>query len=586
MLLSINPISLQNPGMLTRNQILPERDLPEARELMMQGRAMAKHWQVQPGAFLQHYNVCCEAEYKQRKVAGSQLMQHAQIGWRDPGKSRRAWDDIHARCAERGVTIDRYGICLDWSMGIARDDRGDAIRGTGLILDTPEQFADLTDGAPVAPHFGDFVLGFPASVENTCAALSAGATSIGNLGQYFTFRLQGHADDVLCTKATLTALGLIAAQPGEILVHSNLDDGFAALFGDLSSTLGAVLLERHIGKLTGVEISHCWGHHFCDPVRRLAFHIALAEVSDAPGTMIYGNTTSYRGSREENFASLSSYLSVDIQGQLLSPTGHAINPVPVTENERIPDVSEVIEAQLFAARLIELQSGHMPLLDVTPARSMADRLVAGGRQFFSNAITGLTEAGIDTGNPFEMLLSIRRMGGRRMELMFAANSDRIPSDIAEEVDEMADRHLSRLLRADRQSLGRLEPRVLTATTDVHEHGKLILDKVLSSAGATVIDGGISVEPHALAATARRERADAIALSTYNGVALNYYNALRQNLGSQIPILIGGRLNQVPDSSNTSLPVDVGDQLTVAGAIVCREIEDAVPALLNLLKETK
>jgi len=43
---------------------------------------------------------------------------------------------------------------------------------------------------------------------------------------------------------------------------------------------------------------------------------------------------------------------------------------------------------------------------------------------------------------------------------------------------------------------------------------------------------------------------------------------------------------VPDNSNTSLPVDVGDRLAAAGAIVCREIEDAVPALLNALKETK
>jgi hypothetical protein len=83
-----------------------------------------------------------------------------------------------------------------------------------------------------------------------------------------------------------------------------------------------------------------------------------------------------------------------------------------------------------------------------------------------------------------------------------------------------------------------------------------------------------------------EQVDAIALSTYNGVAMSYYNALREQVGNQIPVLIGGRLNQVPDSSNTSLPVDVGDQLTAAGALVCREIEDAVPALLRALKETE
>jgi hypothetical protein len=144
------------------------------------------------------------------------------------------------------------------------------------------------------------VLGFPAAVENASAALAAGATSIGNLGQYFTFRLQGASDDIACTSATVEALALIAAQPVEVLVHSNLDDGFAALFQDLGSVMGAVLLERHIGALIGVTVSHCWGHHFSDPVRRLAFHLALAEVAgDTPGTMIYGNTTSYRGTRQK-----------------------------------------------------------------------------------------------------------------------------------------------------------------------------------------------------------------------------------------------------------------------------------------------
>ncbi|MEO1161773.1 MAG: cobalamin-dependent protein, partial [Pseudomonadota bacterium] len=163
---------------------------------------------------------------------------------------------------------------------------------------------------------------------------------------------------------------------------------------------------------------------------------------------------------------------------------------------------------------------------------------------------------------------------------------RIPSDIAEEVAEMAQTHLSRVPHGDRQALAGMAPRILTATTDVHEHGKLVLDEVLSGAGATLLDGGTSVEPQALAEAALAEQADAIALSTYNGVALSYYNALRELVGNQIPVLIGGRLNQVPDTSNTSLPVDVGDQLAAAGALVCREIEDAVPALLTALKETK
>jgi methylmalonyl-CoA mutase cobalamin-binding subunit len=572
--------------MFNRSDILPEADLPDVAALLQQGHALARDWQVGPSAFLRAHGVASEADHKRAATREGRIMQHAQIGWRDPAKTREAWARIHDECASRGVTVDRYGICLDWSMGVPAATRAGAMRGTGLILNGPEDFARLAAGAPVAAHFGDFVLGFPAAVENTCAALAAGSTSIGNLGQYFTFRLQGASDDIACTSATLTALALIANQPVEVLVHSNLDDGFAALFQDLGSVMGAVLLERHIGALAGITVSHCWGHHFSDPVRRLAFHLALADVAgDTPGTMIYGNTTSYRGSTAENFASLASYLSVDIAGQRLAPTGHAVNPVPVTENERIPDVDEVIEAQLFAARLAAHGARHLPLLDTAPARALAARIVTGGYAFFDKAMTGLTQAGIDTANPLEMLLALRRLGGRRLEALYGAQSGATRSDIAEEVAKMAHTHLARVPADLRTSLARARPRIVTATTDVHEHGKLVLDAVLQHAGAEIIDGGTSAEPHLVAALAVRERADAVALSTYNGIAMSYYNALRSHLGKSIPVLIGGRLNQVPETSNTSLPVDVGDELAAAGAIVCREIEDAVPALLNILEET-
>jgi hypothetical protein len=84
--------------------------------------------------------------------------------------------------------------------------------------------------------------------------------------------------------------------------------------------------------------------------------------------------------------------------------------------------------------------------------------------------------------------------------------------------------------------------------------------------------------------ARQSGADIIALSTYNGIALEFMAALNRELECRslaTPVLIGGRLNQIPDGSNTSLPVDVGDELAALGAIVCREVEDALPALVDL-----
>ena len=570
---------------LTRKDIFPEPALPDVSALLDRGRKLARDWTVGPSAFLAHHGVQSELAYKRRCMSEDRIMQHAQVGFREPARTRQAWREIHDTCDKAGVTVDRYGICLDWSMGYSRDDRAGRPTGTGLILDGPEDFAALTAGAPVAAHFGDFVLGFPSAVENTQAALSAGATAIGNLGQYFTFRLPDHDDDIASTEATLSALSLLAAQPVEILVHSNLDDGFAALFEDLASSLGAVLLEKYILEdLVGVRASHCFGHHFSDPLKRMAFQMALTRVSDTPGTMIYGNTVSYQGNDAQNYASLAAYLLADISGQTSNPSGHAINPVPVRENDRIPDIPEIIDAQLFAGRLRDQARAYSALIDGEMVSTLADQIVAGGRAFFENAIGGLRNAGIDVEDPFEMLLAIRRIGGRTLEREFGAPAPFATADVSEAVTRHAAAETASVPGAHRETLRNANLSVLVATTDVHEHGKRLVEEAFGQLGIQTIDGGVSVDPADIVEAALASKPDAIALSTYNGVALRFYRQLSdvlQTKGLDIPVLIGGRLNQIPSGSNTSLPVDVTDELRAAGAVVCTNIRDAVPIFLEL-----
>ncbi len=582
--------------MITRKSIFRDDRLPEAEELIARGRERARHVQVQKGAFLAHYGVESEAAYKRDAAREGRIMQHAQMGFRDLDRSRGAWAEVHETLDKKGVRVDRYGITLDWAMGLPRDKRKSVSKGTGILLDTPEDFQRLTEMGPVAPHFGDFIMGFPSALENTESALLAGSTSIGNLGQYFTFRLPEWDDDIATTVSTVTALALIAAQEREVLVHSNLDDGFAAVFTDVSSVLGLALIERHIiEELLGARISHCWGHHFTDPLRRMAFHLALSRASTSPGTMVYGNTVGYRGNESENYASLASYLLTDIQGQRIAPTGHAINPVPVTENSRIPDTDEIINAQLFAARLIEHGSAYDRLITTEAASALADEIFAGGERFRDNVMKGLDAAGVDTSNPVEMLLAMKRIGAKRLEQEWGAGvkDEEAPrgrravveASFVEELATLARERAQRIEPSARQRVLDINPKLIVATTDIHEHGKMALEQVFKPLGLRLIDGGVSVDADDLAEAAEASGADAILVSSYNGIALDYYRALSKALEGRklkTPILIGGRLNQVPAGSNTSLPVDVADDLQREGAIVCREIEDAVPALASAL----
>lgn len=578
----------------TRAQVLPEADLPEDAGLLAEGRALAGLWRVGPSAFLTHVGQPCEALYKRAMIDGGRVMRHAQIGWRDPEKSIRAYHDIWAACAAKGVTVDRYGLCLDWSMALPRAQRAGAQRGTGMILRGPEDFAALANAAPVAAHFGDFVLGFQGAVENTCHALAAGSTTIGNLGQYFTFRIPGHDDDIAATRATVIALHLIAAQPVPVLVHSNIDDGYAAQFTDVANALGMILVERDIvTRLIGAGIGHAYGHHFSDPLVRMAFLQALHRAGASPGTMVYGNTTSYRGSPAQNWAALGSYLMADVLGQIATPTGHAINPVPVTENDRIPDVEEVIEAHLFADRLVDQAQGWPGLIDGAAVSAMADRLLRGAARFQAALWTGLEEMGVNTASAFEVLLTLRRLGGRRIEALFGAGvaDPAAPGGRRPEVPATILSEIAHLAQAALQgAVGQAEVaglRVLVATSDVHEHGKMLIDDMLRQLGATALDGGVSTDPARLAEAVAALRPDAVAISTYNGVALGYFRALQGELAARglvVPVLIGGRLNQIPEGSNSSLPRDVGDELAAGGAIVCRAAADLLPALRRIAQK--
>jgi methylmalonyl-CoA mutase cobalamin-binding subunit len=583
---------------LERAQIFPEKTLPDAQALIAEGRKMAETVRVDRSPFLATYGVSSEAEYKRRCVADDRIMMHAQIGFRDVDKSRRAFAEIWEALDKAGHRVDRYGICLDWSMGYPRAHRRTMQRGTGLILAEPEEWVAMTSMAPVAPHFGDFVIGTPAAFENTIAALLAGSTSIGNLGQYFAFRQPHWDDDVFTTAESVKAIALTAAQPAEVIVHSSLDDGFASLFTDLSCSLGLILLEQYIvDELCGGHASYSFGNTFARPSSRHAFQRAAHQITRTPGTMIYGATTMYGQSHPANYAALATYLRIDIHGQRTRPAGHAVNPTPITEAERIPDIDEIIDVHLFANRLVELEEPLHALYRDDETDIVADKIVAGGRRFKDDLLAGFLAADIDIGNPFEMLLAIRRVGSKRLEELFGPGRPtpgrlrgRMPivrSHSIEQLEETGEGLVARMEEAARDGIRNAGFRACIATTDVHEYGKILIETVLRQLGIAIVDGGTSTDPNDLAVQVRGANADFVALSSYNGVALNFVSELKQELQRleiAAPVFVGGRLNRIPEGSNTSLPVDVSKELSAVGAIVCPDVEAMLDRITEMATE--
>lgn len=589
--MALTATTRQSIDSLPRREELVAPTLPPGNELLAAGRDEAKACKLGVSRFMREHAVPSEAAYKRAAVAEGRTMQHATIGFRSVERTVGAIQEVYETSARSGVRVDRFGMILDWSMGYPIGQRQTAGRGTGIVLTGPEDFARIIEASPAAAHFGDFMIGLPGALENTRAAIAAGATSVGNLGQYFTFRLPHWDDDVATTMATVKALALIAAQDGEILVHSNLDDGFAGLFLDMACSIGMVIVEKHIVEdLIGASLAHCHGHHFSDPQSRMAFHCALSRVSATPGTMIYGNTVSYQTGAAGNYASLASYLMADVMATRRWPMGHAINPVPVTENVRIPDIDEIIDAQAFASRLTSYAPLYERLVDWAQVEAMADVLVENGRRFASALFAGLARLGVDTSDPAQLLLAIRRLGPKRMERLFgpgamAADGRRpvVQAEWARELDEAARTWIERA--APRLAPKRMrELKVCIGTSDVHEHGKYLITKALEGIGADIVDGGVATDPERLVESAIEAGANVIALSTYNGVALRYCRQVQDVMkrkGVDFPLIVGGRLNEVPEDSNSGLPVDVTADLVKAGCHTCTSIDQLEGVIASL-----
>ena len=123
-------------------------------------------------------------------------------------------------------------------------------------------------------------------------------------------------------------------------MHSYLDDGPAVQFAHYGSFVGWAALELYVvEELLGARLAHSYGGLIPEPYDRAAVGLRARRPRGARLDRHDGlrqHRRLHRATTSATSRCSSSYLLVDIGAQLHRPTGHAINPVPLTEAERIP----------------------------------------------------------------------------------------------------------------------------------------------------------------------------------------------------------------------------------------------------------
>ena len=568
--------------------LLPD-GLPDGREAVEEGKAIGRKLERAPSMYLEEKGFRSEMEYRLHAREHGIPSTCMNIGLATWAETREAMGLIYEDALRRGVRPpDRFNLLAERRMGLPKELRASAPQETGPVLWTEQDWWELTHTVPMQPESADNSIGGPGSLDNVVDALSVGVTYIGTFSQY-SWRWPYWDDEVAQTMAFLKAVGVLAGVRSEgVCFDTYLEDGYPGVFRDYANYVGWAMLERFIARdLCGAEFSISWGGLTTDPITKSALTLALNDVNEGvPNAFVQGDTIGNTSDIEGNFAVMSSDVLFMKLLDRKYRLGGAPIAVPVTETERIPTWQEVSAAQAVSRRLDPYAEMVAPTIDWAHIEALRDTLLAGGRRFFENAKSTLRDAGIGLEDPARILFVLRRLGAHACEELFGAGDvdpaypgGRRPvleTDLVRQTMKERTRLLENLSvrEEDPRLIGR---KVVVSSTDVHEFAEFLLVSTLEAVGADVTDFGINRDPEDIVKVAVETAAEAVVVTTHNGVARSFATKLSDELRkagmAETKIYMGGVLNEDVDGSE--IPIDVRGDLAQIGVSTPAGIEQLI-----------
>ena len=568
-------------------------DLPDGAEVRREGVEHGRRIERATSLFCQDRGVRSEREFRERSRSQGRFMTSINIGLNTWADTREALGCIIDDARSRGVAPpDQFTLLAERRMGLPEAMRAAAPQETGPCLWTEQDWWELTHSFPIQPGAEDNMIGGPGSVENVTRALQAGVTTVGVFSQYF-WRWPYWDDDVAQTVAVVQAAGALAAWAHQgTCWNSYIDDGYPGVFHDYANLVGWTMVERYVSEeLLAVPYSASWGGLTSDPVLKTAVTLALHETNPhrVPPGFTHGDTIGNDADIEANYGTVGADVLFMKATDHRYRIGSAVKAVPVTEAIRVPSWQEISAVHAVNRRLEAYVPAVEKTMDWPSLEAQRDVLVEGGRRFFQALMTGMAAGGVNTQDPVEFMLVLKKLGAVRAEEFFGAGEldsfyprGRHPvfqTDLLRRTLGERDAVVSELSQSGRtEALKGL--RIVVASTDVHELAVLLLCSALGAAGAEVVDFGISRDPEDIAKAVTETAAHAAAVTTHNGVARSFATRLlaelRQRGMSRTVVCMGGVLNE--DVEGSDIPVDVRDEVQQMGVLAPAGIAELIERL--------
>lgn len=164
-----------------------------------------------------------------------------------------------------------------------------------------------------------------------------------------------------------------------------------------------------------------------------------------------------------------------------------ISPVAVTERLRTPSLEELLDITAAGIRCETKAQEWAGMMDWSPVEALAEVLEREGRKFFENVMTTFRDAGVDTEDPLQMIMMLKRFNPVRFEQAFHPSSFDggafqafCPSQLGRQTLALRDEIVSELRARQTDLRGR---RVVCASADGHSYGLMLIDGVYGALGA-------------------------------------------------------------------------------------------------------
>ena len=481
------------------------------------------------------------------------------------------------------------------NVALPKEYRENAPKTTSFMLESLEDWMALRNAAPIDISLNDHHLVCPNSIETTVNALKAGAVRVGSFGQ-FLWDYPGFTDDVKRYSDMVTSLGIMASKRDDMFaVETYLDDSFPGYFMDCASYVGYALLEHYIcTKLCGARYVISFGGLLSEGNTRIAVALALHELMSTEEqpvlTYINGSTNmQWDHDIHGNYGFAAQEMLLEICAEKKFHMALAINPVSITEKIAVPTLQELLDIYSCGKRVEEKADEWMPLIDWTPIIEMKDVMVKEAKTYFHNAMSAFKEAGIDTEDPLEMLLLLKKFAPQKLEKAFHSstvngqNEEVIPfypTVLGRQTNEMRDEIIQEL--KEEGLAGSLAgKKIVIASGDAHAYGLQLVDGVLREMGAVTINIGVDMDPIDLLDAADEDGTPYVGVSCHNGQALDYGKQLldlARERGREYIFFMGGKLNTIlPGDAE---PTEVGPMLCDMGIQGDNDIKTTVVLIKN------